>query len=405
MGSHGTMIDNRTEIISTDHVPVIRLCNKKLKQGNVIYNLAFSFFYTDVNVNILDFANELHKFEDIYSVAVLDGNNRIKGIVNRREFFDILGKPYGRDVYKNKNISLIMRNVKSFKEDRNIIKVAEILKDDIKDIDNKYYTLVDENEEFSGIFSTKSLLIYLSEITRNDLELAEKMQKRIVMHEKDESFDDIEIMCYSKMAKGVGGDFYYTKKYDGSRWIAALCDVSGKGISASLLASLLGGIFSIYDFNKGLKEFVVILNNYILDTFEMEKFITGIVLEIDRPKNEMIICDMGHSYFLLCREGRVFNCISDKNNIPIGLEKDVFPALNRLTLKKNDLIVVYSDGVIEQPNERNEEYSVERLKMLLRENADESAATIRKKIVDDIHDFRNNNFQLDDITFMLIRIK
>jgi sigma-B regulation protein RsbU (phosphoserine phosphatase) len=263
--------------------------------------------------------------------------------------------------------------------------------------------LVDEDDNFSGIFSTKSILIYLSEITQNDLELAEKLQKRIVSHEIKENGDGMEILCYSKMAKGVGGDFYYIKKVLENKFIAALCDVSGKGISASLLASLLGGIFNIYDFKNGMKEFISMLNNYILKTFEMEKFLTGIFFEIDRASNEMIICDMGHSYFLLCRKGRIFNCISGKNNIPIGIEENVVPVLNKLTIEKDDMIVVYTDGVIEQTNDKNEEYSMERLKTLLKKNINKTTENIKNIINEDIHKFRNNHYQLDDITFMIIR--
>jgi hypothetical protein len=242
-----------------------------------------------------------------------------------------------------------------------------------------------------------------SEITLAELELAEKLQKRIVSEEKNVFEERIEVCCFSKMAKGVGGDFYTVKKYNDTRWILSICDVSGKGVTSSLIVSLLDGIFDVYDFNKGLKSFVTYLNGFIYNTFQTEKYLTGLFLDYDEIDNEIILSDSGHSLFYLIRNGDVYTCQTNKNNLPIGITEEFNPFFNRLKMQKNDILFLYTDGLIEQTDDSNNVYSSERLKLLLKNISCETIEEIKLKIKEDMLHFKQKQKQKDDITFILIK--
>ena len=89
------------------------------------------------------------------------------------------------------------------------------------------------------------------------------------------------------------------KRLVDGRFLVAICDVSGKGIAASLITAVLGGFFDGYTTSNTMKSFVRRLNRYLYDTFRLEYFITGIIIELDEDTGEATVCDMGHSYMLI----------------------------------------------------------------------------------------------------------
>ena len=382
---------------------IIKTSLKSSKSGELISKLVSSYNYVYMDENILEVANELYKHVEISALGVINFNNRVEGIIVREELFDLLGKPYGRDIYKNRNISEVMKPTKCFFYESNIFIIAEILKDELHEIDNAYYILVNKNHEFYGIFSTKRILIYLSDITQKDLDLSQRLQLSIVNEEDSLNGEHFETVSISKMAKGVGGDFYTIKKYEDNRWIIAVCDVSGKGISASLLTSLLGGMFNIYDFNNGLKNFIKILNNYIFKTFKLEKFITGILIDFNEKSGEFKLCDMGHSYLYICNDKKILKLKSKNNNYPIGITEDIEPVICKHRLLGGDTLFIYTDGIIDQTDLDDKVYSENRLELLLKKCGHKSIKEVKDDILGDIEKFKKTQTQQDDITFILLK--
>jgi serine phosphatase RsbU (regulator of sigma subunit) len=244
-----------------------------------------------------------------------------------------------------------------------------------------------------------------SEITLAELALAEKMQKRIVAEEKFVRGKMIEVCCFSKMAKGVGGDYYTVRKYNDTRWVIAVCDVSGKGVTSSLIVSILEGMFGVYDFNKGLRSFLLYLNTFILNTFQNEKYITGIFLDYDENNNKIILSDSGHSLFYLIRSGEVYNCKTNKNNFPIGIEESLNPSFNKLDFIAGDILFIFTDGLVDQTDKSGIEYSEERLKGVLRQHGLDNIQAIRQNLIEDFNNFKGIQKQNDDITFLLIKFE
>jgi len=398
------MNNNNINNSISKNVSVIQSYKTEKKFYNTIYNLAHNYSYVNYNVNIIALAEELEKKEDIHSICVVDDDRKILGIIIKKELFSILSKLYGRDVFKNKNVTNIMKDTKIFHEESNILLIAEELKNELKLIDNNYYILVNGNNQFTGVFTTKSILIYLSDIMQRDLDLAQKLQRRIVKDKTSMNENNFNFAAISKMAKGVGGDFYSIKKISKHKWIIVLCDVSGKGISASLLTSILGGMINSYDFNNGLKKFIKILNNYVYTTFNHEKFITGIFIEFNDKTGEISLSDMGHSYAYIYKNDNIFKIKIDKN-FPVGISNNIEPSIKKYKFNKNDILLIYTDGIVEQTNKEGIEYSDNRIKKILKKYKKNKLNDIMNFIIKDLDNFKKTHHQKDDITLMMLKYK
>lgn len=373
--------------------------------GEVIGKIASGFHYVFKETLVDDLAGVLLDRKEIAAIAVVNKEHKTQGIIVRTKLFDTLSKPFGRDLYKNKPVTDIMEEVESVKAGKNIFVVAEQHDSIINNSHIRYFALENDSKEYNGIFSTRDLLIYLSELTMKDIAMAKKLQLQIVNEERTYISDKLEIIAATKMAKGIGGDFYSAKKYNDTNWVVTLCDVSGKGVSASLISVTLSGMFNLYDFNQGVKPFISSVNDYIFNTFESGKFVTGVFIDINEETGEMTVFDMGHSYLYVYGNKRAERIESPKGNIPLGIVPGVEPEAKKLALKENEMLITISDGIEEQTNIEGEEYSVSRFMNVLIKNIKLGSAKLRKTVFSQIKDFRKGQALQDDMTYVVVKRK
>jgi phosphoserine phosphatase RsbU/P len=372
------------------------------RHGEVIYQIASDNHYVYEDTPVEMFAVQLEKLPEVTAVGVVDHDLKVKGLIIRKELFDLLGKRFGRDVFQKRPVRKVMKKSRSFFAETNIFTVSTILKEELRKTEDDYFLIVDQHEKFAGVFSTRKILLYLAELTKNDLILARTLQNSIVKEEQLLELNRFNLFSASRMAKEVGGDFYSLKEYEKDKWIIFFADVSGKGIAASLVTAVMGGMFNFYDFSQGMKSFVVNLNNYLVDTFNMERFVTGVIVDFDNKTGNCKICDMGHSYTYIKKDQEIYNLKTSDKNLPIGVMPDVDPVLNGYTLNKGETLVLITDGVMEQTDPDGEEYAFNRFKNFFADNAHEDLRTIGNKLFVDLTDFRKTQPQRDDITFLFL---
>lgn len=384
---------------------VIHIIKPEIEFTDSISTLAKSYYYVYYDVKINDVALDLEENPNIYVLAVLNKNHTIKGVVSRKDLFNILGKKYGRDIYHFQQISTLAKEVKQFKAKKNIFKIAELLNDDLHQYVNNYYAL-HLNSLFYGIFSTKDLLIYLSHITQIDMKLAKQVQSNIVNEQKSVTTRTFTLAGTIKMARGIGGDFYKILNYDEYKWLITICDVSGKGISAALVTGIIGGMAAAFNFKKGIKKFISKLNNYIYTTFMLEKYSTGIFLDFNEKTGIMTIFDMGHcmggSNFYLFRNEKLYLVKYKNYNTAIGLMPDVAVKSDKIKIEPGDKLFICTDGVTDQRNTQNETYNIKRVGYILKRNKKASLDELNTIIKNDIKVFRGDYPQFDDITYIII---
>lgn len=373
--------------------------------GEIIGKIASSYYYTHENTLIENLAEEMISDEEMYTVAIVDSDRKVKGIVARNKLFDLLSKPFGRELYIRKAVKLVGTTVEQIFEKKSIFSIADKISDRMSPDKLIHYVLTNERGQFNGIFSSRDLLYYLSEITKQDITLAKRLQSAIVRDAYEAETDKTRIIGCSKMAKGLGGDYYALKKIDDNRWMFMLADVSGKGVAASLISVTLGGMMSIYDFSKGIRDFILSINDYIFSSFEAGRFLTGIFGEYNEVDGKVVMYDMGHSYSYLYRSGRVSQIKSAATNIPLGIRSDLDPVSTSLTLAQDDVLLFISDGIEEQSDVNDEQYGIARFMRLVMGNLNETAQMLHKKIFSDIKTFRKGQAIGDDMTFVILQKK
>lgn len=370
--------------------------------GSSTIRIASSFHYVYMDEPVDELSRAFQDYPELRAVAVVDRRKALKGIVVKDTLMNLLGRPYAIELFKRKEVSHVIQYTDSFYINRNILSVADIIDHKLEEDEISYYLLKNNEGGFAGIFSTRDMINYLSGISKQDIELARNLQERLVIGNGSFQGKNIQIQGYSRPAKGVGGDFYFVEKIDDDKWIIALCDVSGKGVAASLITTMLWGMMKIYDWRKGLKEFVSQLNDNIVQTFHLEKYLTGVFMIYNEKTQQFSLCDMGHSLIFLLRNGKMIELKSDAKNLPIGIETSTNAVVCRLEMQKGERLLLFTDGLIEQQNRSHQEFSIQRLSKILKKNPLTSISDLKDVICGEFQDYRKGVSQADDVTFLIV---
>ncbi|MBN2435418.1 MAG: SpoIIE family protein phosphatase [Spirochaetes bacterium] len=388
-------------VLNSIHPKGIHQLEKKRIKSEQISKIASSHYYAYESTSIEQISEEMIADDRIKSIAIVDNNNNVKGIIIRNQLMDLLGMPFGRDLFLRKPAIDAAIPVKRFFEDQNIFTIAQNINLSDQNYETIFYAITDYNGQFNGLFSNRDIMIYLSSITQNDLREAQKIQSLIVKDISEMENDFLRITGSSKMAKGLGGDYYTVKKISDDKWIMILCDVSGKGVSASLLSVTLGGMIALYDFSRGLKPLIESVNNYVCTSFEPGKFLTGIFAEYNQTTGDLEIFDMGHSYSYIYRNSKCLRIETPEMNIPLGIDIDLYPESKKIKLKPNEMYIAFSDGIEEQSDGSNQEYGVSRFLNVLIKNSQKPVERLQKEVFADINNF-SNQYTSDDMTFLFL---
>ena len=160
--------------------------------------------------------------------------------------------------------------------------------------------------------------------------------------------------------KEIGGDFFDAVNTDEGLTVV-LADVSGKGVSAALLASTLQGmIYSQLIAGMRLTDVVTAVNQFFTHKHIGEKYATVIVTRVS-PNGELEYVNCGHIPPLIVSNGDIER--PSEANLPVGLLPDAEYKSARLQLKKGDRLILVTDGVTEAENARGEFFEDFRLEL------------------------------------------
>jgi len=369
--------------------------------GEIAYKIISSPYYVHYYEKGYDVLLELQSNPEIHAIAVVDEKMKPLGILTRDEFMATMSRPFVMDMYRYKSIKSLVREVKTYPYYLHIYSLYDELGSVVLNKKTEFFVLVDEDGGFVGVFSSQDLLSYVYVMMKKDMNSAMEVQKNVVPEEYKFVTDNFVVFAASKPTKEVGGDFYFVKDV-GDRIIFTLCDVSGKGPSASLITTTLGGFFNAFNFvGDGYDNFLKRLNSYLLSSFQGEKYVTGVFGEIYKESGEINLWDMGHGYILV-KNGKDLNKPVSKSNKPLGILEDISLESEKIYLKDKDILIAFSDGVIEQRNSNGEFYPEKRFYPILR--GTNSPELIKSTLWTDIKNFRGKYPQSDDMSILMIQM-
>ncbi len=329
--------------------------------GASLLRVASSFWHTSGKTTVSDLAAEFHRKPELMSVGVVDEQGAAVGIISRMGLFGMLGKPFGREVLSKRPISEIVEDAETFDRHDNLFRVAQSIRDKIDLSVVSYYLVVGNAGEFAGIFSSKDLLFYLSILSQEDMSMAAALQERLVHGEDRHAGEGWRYEAFSQSAKGLGGDFHHMTDLGNGKVFIAAGDVSGKGAAASILTALLWGVLRFYDFSKGLRSLLLQLNEALIGTFRLEKYLTGFFMIVDVTDGVAEIADMGHGLNWIYRNGRMGPLKLPVINLPLGIETNLDPKIVKVRLLPGDRVMVNTDGLTEQEDKNETELGTGRM--------------------------------------------
>jgi phosphoserine phosphatase RsbU/P len=253
--------------------------------------------------------------------------------------------------------------------------------------------------ENARLYEEERKLLALEE----DLRTAKNIQLSLLPKENPH-IPGIDIAGVSLPAREVGGDYFDFIPIDDRHLGIAVADVSGKGTSAALLmANLQASLRGQALVNQSVKDTVTKINFMLSRFIDRGKFITLFYGILDIKDKTFTYSNAGHDFpFLLTKDGSLQTL--EKGGIILGIFDNSSYEEETVQLKPGDSMLLYTDGITEATNEKDETFEKERLLELLRNNQDHSAQNLSQKIVDSVITFQGTNPQSDDITLVVVRI-
>jgi serine phosphatase RsbU (regulator of sigma subunit) len=245
---------------------------------------------------------------------------------------------------------------------------------------------------------------------KEELKIASLVQESLIP-KKFPSDSWFEIATHSRAAKEVGGDFYDFLQLSESRIAIIIGDVSGKGISAAFHMAQMKGIFhGLMQQDMPPSEFMKQANSALSRCLEKTSFITSALYIIDYRMKGFMFARAGHCHtlyynsmmddtFYFQTDGLGLGIIRDKsyNNHVREMYYDYNPS---------DVMVIYTDGIVEARSPDNEEYGEERLRYMLTQTYHLEAEDIKCAIINDLEEFTGSSDNLyDDQTLLVIKFK
>ena len=259
--------------------------------------------------------------------------------------------------------------------------------------------------------SIENARLYESEkeklILERDLENARKIQNSL-LPSVIPRIKGLDISGTMLPAMQVGGDYYDVIKITDSKAFVVVGDVSGKGLAASFYMSKLQTMVKLYCNEKNSPYDVLTkINSRIYKEMEKNWFITCTIALFDSENKSLKICRAGHTPLSVVIDGVIQDFIPD--GIGIGLEEGKLfdQNLEELDLQLTDksLYCLYSDGVNEAMNDKNEMFGTTKFNDILLTQSNSSASEIQKEIIQSLSDHKGDAPQNDDITFVLVKVK
>ena len=201
----------------------------------------------------------------------------------------------------------------------------------------------------------------------------------------------------------VGGDYFDVFPLDERRTAFLLADVSGKGLGAALVTTMLQGALSGMTLGTDPARVLNHVNRFLCDHVEVGRYATmffGII--DDCGKLEYI--NAGHPSPVLLRQDTAEEAFTE-GSFPVGLVPEAEFCSATLQLEPNDTLVLYSDGVTEAIDPDDEMFGVSRLRELLLAQHDAPLEALQKNILDSVRAFSRGAHQADDITLLLARYR
>jgi serine phosphatase RsbU (regulator of sigma subunit) len=245
---------------------------------------------------------------------------------------------------------------------------------------------------------------------KRDLEIAREIQRWLVPESPPE-VAGVEIAFVSRPANTVGGDYYDaflrgapSSTSNSKRLLLVVADVAGKSVPAALLmATFQASLRTLAEANTSLLELVEGLNRYACaHSLGGRRFTTAFFGELEPESSVLSYVRAGHNAPFIRRASGSLERL-ETGDLPLGIDAGVRFTCGAATMAPRDLLVIFTDGLIEAVNDADQEFGESRLLDVLKSSDAAGAQATLKNLLSAVDAFVGHTRQHDDITCLLLR--
>jgi sigma-B regulation protein RsbU (phosphoserine phosphatase) len=236
-----------------------------------------------------------------------------------------------------------------------------------------------------------------------DMKAARNMQSVLLLREAPE-IEGLDIAIRHRAAREITGDVYDIFEHGADYTVFTFGDVSGKGVAAALYGAMVSGLLrTLAHRRRSPAALLRLLNRILRERIVEARYVTLTVLVWERAKQRFVMANAGAAPPMICRKGEILK--PRVEGVPAGLlDNRVYEELT-VEVERGDLILLYSDGVTDQPNPSEEEYGRGHLARALKRLSGKNPEVVADEILADLDQFASSAPRFDDQTLIVLKVR
>jgi len=244
-----------------------------------------------------------------------------------------------------------------------------------------------------------------------ELEVARTIQETLVPPPDPVERQYVRLAGYFLPASQCGGDWWTVHDMPDGRILVVIGDVTGHGVPSAMITAAAKAACDVVRATEGDKLTVTrlleVMNRAIFESAKRKFVMTCFASILDPKKRTITYANAGHNFPYLFRPGAVdgndFQVLMSRGNRLGDLEESTYSE-KTAPLSPNDVLVWYTDGIVECENDRGEEYGEKRFRAAIRRAAELDPVAMRESVVSAAGQFFGDRPRKDDITMVFARI-
>ncbi len=201
----------------------------------------------------------------------------------------------------------------------------------------------------------------------------------------------------------VGGDYFDVFSLSDGRTAFLIADVSGKGLGAAIVTTMLQGALSAMTLGTDPARVFNHVNRFLCDHSEVGRYATVFFGILDQ-EGHLEFINAGHPSPFLIRRGAAEEAFTE-GSYPVGLVPEAEYTAVCLKLEPGDTLVLFSDGVTEAVDPDEQMFGTPRLKQLLTGQLECPLEHLQKCVLEAVENFARGAHQADDLTLLIVRYR
>lgn len=260
-----------------------------------------------------------------------------------------------------------------------------------------------------GSIAIANSFAFLEAAERSDIEreaaIAEGIQKSLAPA-KLPPLGDFAFGALTLSARGVCSDYYDIIQTRPDRAILAVGDIAGKGVAAGIVMVMVSSILHlITNSTKDMATLMSWVNRGITGHMELDHFATLGLVAVDAASGTLEFANAAHPPLLVYRTDSDAVETVDMKSIPVGVERATTYAGKRLRLASGDVLVMYTDGLLEAMNEQGKQFGRKNLASAIQKHHDLPPKEMAEAVIGEVQDFSGHSRQHDDQTILVMKAK